>query len=542
MTVPGALWRITRVVAIAVGIMLRYQGGAIALSFAPDAERAARRSRLHRRVGVAIRSAAFELRGVFIKLGQFMSARVDILPEEFTEELAALQDQVPPMPFEPIQARVAAELSRPVEDLFAAFDPKPIAAASLGQVHEARLPDGRRVAVKVQYPGIQAVVSTDLRAARLVVRLLQWRFRWIRFDQLYEEFSRVLRGELNYLNEGRSAERFRLQFADEDAIVVPEVIWPYTTAHVLTLEYISGIKITQFSEIKAVGIDLKAVARLIARAYMQQILVHRFFHGDPHPGNLFVQRADNGTPRLVFVDFGIMQRITPQMHEGLTRTIRAIIDRDVPEVVRGLQALGFIAAGGNVAEIERAVDFFMDRYRDMSPRMFKNITVFEVVDDVEQFFRVSHALQVPNHFILFGRTAGMLNGLCSKLDPELNLIDLAKPYAVEFLASGRGLWAILHKAREVSDLLATLPRELHAFLSRANRGEFQTLMSSDDVTSGIAQLYRLAHRALLAAVGLASLWSYAYLSERGHTLAGYAAAAAGGIIFVLFVMSVVQRR
>jgi ubiquinone biosynthesis protein len=531
-----------RVVAIAVWILIRYQIGAVLAVLSSDDARARRRSRLHRAAAIRIRLAAIDLRGVFIKLGQFMSARVDILPEEYTEELAALQDQVPPMPFPPIRERLVRELGQDPETLFAAFDPTPIAAASLGQVHEAHLADGRRVAVKVQYPGIQTVVVTDLRAARLVLRLLQWRFPRIRFDKLYDEFARVLQGELNYLNEGRSADRFRVNFAGDPAVIVPEVIWPYTTVHVLTLEYVGGIKITQFAEIEALGIDLRAVARLVARAYMQQILVHRFFHGDPHPGNLFIQRGDDGSPRLVFVDFGIMQRITPQMHEGLTRTIRAIIDRDVPDIVRGLHLLGFVAGTGHVAEIERAVDFFMDRYRDMAPRMFKNITFFEVAEDVEQFLRVSHALQVPNNFILFGRTAGMLNGLCARLDPSLNVIDLAKPYAVEFFAQERGWWSmLLRQGREAGELLTTLPRELHTFLARANRGEFQTLMSSRDVSGGIENLYRLSHRALLAVVALAGLWSYAALSERGHLVAAGICALAAVVTFGLFIVAVLRR-
>jgi predicted unusual protein kinase regulating ubiquinone biosynthesis (AarF/ABC1/UbiB family) len=529
--------RIMRVVGLAVGILIRYQLHALVSWLASDESRARRRKRLHRESAIRLREAAIRLRGVFIKLGQFMSARVDILPEEYTEELAALQDQVPPMPFPPIRERVVLELGRSLDEAFAAFASEPVAAASLGQVHEATLPDGRRVAVKVQYPGVQAVVATDLRAARIVLRLLRWKFSRWRFDTLYDEFARVLQGELNYINEGRSADRFRANFAADPSIVVPEVIWSHTTAHVLTLEYVEGIKITHFTEIRARGIDLRVVARLIARAYMQQILAHRFFHGDPHPGNLFVQRGDDA-PRLVFVDFGIMQRITPQMHDGITQTIRAIIDRDVPEIVRGLQLLGFIAVTGNLADIERAVDFFMDRYRDMPPRMFKNITVLEIADDVEQFFRVSHALQVPNNFILFGRTAGMLNGLCATLDPELNLVELAKPYAVEFLKAERGIWSrVVRYGREWGDVVLTLPQELHTFLSRANRGEFQTLMSSEDVSGRISQLYRLSHRTLLAGVALAGVWSAVLFWERNHEVAAAVCAAGAFAAFALFLAS-----
>jgi len=173
--------------------------------------------------------------------------------------------------------------------------------------------------------------------------------------------------------------------------------------------------------------------------------------------------------------------------------------------------------------------------------MFKNITVLEIADDVEQFFRVSHALQVPNNFILFGRTAGMLNGLCATLDPELNLIELAKPYAVEFLKAERGLWSQLTRhAREWGDVILSLPQELHTFLSRANRGEFQTLMSSEDVSGRISQLYRLSHRTLLAAVSLGGVWSAILLSERGYAVATAACAVGAAIAFGLFLASVAR--
>jgi predicted unusual protein kinase regulating ubiquinone biosynthesis (AarF/ABC1/UbiB family) len=468
---------------------------------------------------------AIEFKGILIKLGQFMSARIDLLPEEYTRILAQLQDSVPPADFTVIKQRLRTDLGKNPEEVFASFNDIPIAAASLGQVHEAILKDGRRVAVKVQYPGIQRIVQADLRAARWASGFLQRFLRQIRFDILYQEFSRILQQELNYIQEARNAERFHQNFDGDDRIIVPKVIWDYTTPHVLTLEFVEGIKITEFEAIRAAGVELPALARLLMESYMKQLFAHRFLHGDPHPGNLFVrpgQASPEGlarNPVLVFVDFGLMQPLTPAMREGIKITVGGIIDRDIPRIVQGLADLGFIDRTGNHKAIEKVAAFFIEKYRDISPKAFREIGIDDIAHDLQQIFSISSTLQIPNNFILIWRTLGMLNGINSRLDPNLNIIELAKPYAVPFIRSEEDLFDRFWKTgREVGGSLLALPKALENFLTLANRGEFKTQMSSEDVTGALLTLYRLIYRAILGAFLLVLLFLARFFQHQGNTL------------------------
>jgi len=496
-----------------------------------------RRSRLHQKKADRMCRLAIEFKGILIKLGQFMSARVDLLPEEYTRILAKLQDSVPPADFTVIKQRLRADLGKNPEEVFASFNDIPIAAASLGQVHEAILKDGRRVAVKIQYPGIQRIVQADLRAARWASGFLQRFLRQIRFDILYQEFSRILQQELNYIQEARNAERFHQNFAGDDRIVVPKVIWDYTTPHVLTLEFVEGIKITEFEAIRAAGMELPALARLLMESYMKQLFAHRFLHGDPHPGNLFVRPGRTSPdgltrdPVLVFVDFGLMQPLTATMREGIKITVGGIIERDIPRIVQGLAHLGFIDRTGNHQAIEKVAAFFIEKYRDISPKAFQEIGIDDIAHDLQQIFTISSTLQIPNNFILIWRTLGMLNGINSKLAPDLNIIELAKPYAVPFIRSEEDLFERFWKTgREVGGSLLALPKTLETFLTLANRGEFKTQMSSEDVTGALHSLYRLIYRAILGVFLLVLLVLARYSQQQGDALESRTAWAAAIVI------------
>jgi predicted unusual protein kinase regulating ubiquinone biosynthesis (AarF/ABC1/UbiB family) len=489
--------RTARVLWVAFQIAVSYAVYWIA-SFVLSAERrAAYKNRVHQTSAVQFRDAALSLKGLLIKVGQFMSARVDLLPEAYTKTLSQLQDQVPPAAFADIEARIVEELGAAPETLFLSFDRVPVAAASLGQVHRATLRDTARteVAIKVQYPKIERIVACDVAALQWIVWALQKVFPHIRFDILYDEFSNIVQQELNYIAEGRRAERFRKNFEKEARVVAPEVIWKYTTRQVLTLTFVTGIKITEVAEMRRAGIDPVAVAELLAECYMIQLLRHHFFHGDPHPGNISVQPG----PRLVFVDFGLMQEIRPQTYRGVQKMMLAIIDRDVPGIARALVDLGFIARSGRMREVEGVVSFFMERYRDAQPTSFQKITLGQVAQDLRVLFKAAPVLQIPNHFMLVGRTAGMLNGLCSRLDPDLNIIDLATPHARRMAKEGvPSLW---REVKETLMALQAVPEALRTFLSIANSGRLRTEMSSEDVTGMLKRIYRL----LRFAIGMVAL-------------------------------------
>ncbi len=538
--------RVFQIFWLATSIILSYFIFSITSFVFPREKRLRWKEKLHYKNALRLKDTTLALKGLLIKIGQFMSARVDILPDAYIEVLSQLQDQVPPSPFPEIRERIIRELGEAPETLFETFDEIPIASASLGQVHEATLkcdPDseetsGKRVAVKVQYPYIDTLVQTDLKALRTISWVLQKIFKNIRFDILYKEFSRIVHYELNYITEGRQAEQFEKNFSDDDRIVVPKVIWRYTTYHVLTLEFMEGIKISQLDQIKTAGIDLEKVATLLTESYMRQILQHRFFHGDPHPGNLFVQPG----PRLVYVDFGLMQTISPEMHRGMQKMIMAIIDREVPAIAQGLLDLGFIVRSEQINDIEKAVYFFMDRYRDLPPRAFKQITITQIAEDLGTLFKVYPSLQIPNHFILVGRTAGMLNGLCAQLAPGLNIIELAKPHAKHFAVPDDWAKDFFIKGKDVLSALSELPVILRDFLEYANRGSIKTEMHSDDLTGILTKIYRLAYRTILVATIAGTAFIYHNMVHDMKSPEGILLGAVIMISSFMFIYSLVKRR
>jgi predicted unusual protein kinase regulating ubiquinone biosynthesis (AarF/ABC1/UbiB family) len=323
------------------------------------------------------RRLAIQLGGVMIKVGQFLSSRVDVLAGEVTAELAGLQDEVPPEPFAAIRRLAESELGAPLAERFVSFEEQPLAAASLGQVHRATLRPSQggasgaaRVVVKIQRPRIERLIATDLAALRVVGRWVQ-RYRPIRrradVPALLEEFARTLYEEIDYLEEGRHAESFAANFSNEPGVRVPRVYWSHTTRRVLALEDVYAIKITDYEAITAAGIDRRAVAQRIFTTYLKQIFDDGFFHADPHPGNLFVTPAAAGW-QLTFVDFGMVGRVPPSVRAGARELVIGIGTRDAARLIRGYQELGVLLPGADLELLARAEARVFERFwgRSMS--------------------------------------------------------------------------------------------------------------------------------------------------------------------------------
>ncbi len=442
-------------------------------------KRESRLKALHRRNAVFFREKALEMKGILIKAGQFMSSRVDILPEEYTSELSLLQDSVPPHEYEGIKKRIIEELGAPPEEIFMKFNTEPIAAASLGQVHEAFLKDGRKVAVKIQYPEIEKIIETDIRTLKTVIKLIRGKFGHINFDMLHEEFSRILRAELNYLEEGKNAERFSQNFKGDERVIFPKVYWEYTTKHVLTLEFVDGIKITEYDSLKAAGIDTREIATLLGEVYSRMIYLHGFFHGDPHPGNIHVQPG----PRLVFVDFGIVQAIPDRIKRELRRFANSIVERDPEGAVESLRRMGFILEGADYRSLVDLAQSLMDKYRDITPKELKELTIDHIYKEIENIINILDFIQIPNNFILLGRTIGILNGISSGLNPEVNIIEIGTPFIKEFLRGSKKeqIETILKEVKDTSTKIWRIPALMDEFFHRANRGDLIVRMSHSDI-------------------------------------------------------------
>jgi predicted unusual protein kinase regulating ubiquinone biosynthesis (AarF/ABC1/UbiB family) len=437
------------------------------------------------------RVVAVQMGGVMIKVGQFLSARLDVLPREITDELAGLQDEVRPESFSDIRRVVENEFTVPLEELFVDFNPEPLAAASIGQVHLAKLSTtsgdlGKDVVVKIQRPNIESIVATDLNALRIVSRWIHLYppiRRSINIPALMEEFSKTLGEEIDYLSEGRNAETFAANFSDQPGIRVPRVHWNTTSRRVLTLEHIQAIKITDYSSIEAAELDRSAIASRLFNTYLKQIFEDRFFHADPHPGNLFVLPAQGDLSQdewqLVFVDFGMTGHLTERLLGGLREALIAIGTQDAARLIRAYQQLDVLLPGADIELIQKASAEAFSRFWGRTAPELVALGHEEFASFAREFGEILYEMpfQIPENFILLGRCVSILSGICSGLDPNFNLWEQIVPYATKLIEAqqGNGVEGYLKIAlREAGDwlrLAVSLPHRTEELINRLEQGK-----------------------------------------------------------------------
>ena len=452
-----------------------------------------RRTRSERfgRIAVRFRALAIRMGGLMIKVGQFLSARLDVLPIEITQELAGLQDEVPAEQFAAIREQAEAELCEPLSARYDWIDETPMAAASLGQVHRARLRPQEaelhgfeNVVVKVQRPHIEQVVEIDLSALRRVGGWLQ-NYKPVskRADvrALVEEFASTTREEIDYVAEAHNAETFATNFEGNPRIRIPQVVWSLSTRRVLTLEDVSAIKVSDYEAINAAGIERSAVAAALLDAYMQMILEDGFFHADPHPGNLFVTplegTAEDGTPNweLTFVDFGMVGRVPENLRAGLRDVLVAVGTQDAARLVQSYKTLDVLLPSADLKLIERASVQLFERFWGMSMSDLRNIDHAEMMRFALQFRELMLDLpfQLPQNLLMLGRTVALLSGMCTGLDPDFNLWTSISPYATKLIADegGTTFQTVLAEATKIFQVLIGLPGRTDRVLTTLEHGE-----------------------------------------------------------------------
>jgi len=456
------------------------------------------------------RTFAIHMGGVMIKLGQFISTRNDVLPLEITEELAGLQDEVPSVPQKDINAVIERELG-PIPARFQWMADTPVAAASLGQVYRAKLLNGDRVVIKVQRPGIRGIIYTDLAALRIVAWVAN-KFDFIsrRADTaaLTEEFGRVLLEEVSYEHEARNAVRFAEIFKDDLGVYIPAIYAEHSTDSVLTMEDVTTIKISDYAGMEAAGINRKQVAKRLMDTYLKQVFEERFFHADPHPGNLFVYPLpyENGIkPRkggrsfyLIFIDFGMTGSLSREIAAGLINTLTAIVTRDSEKLVKSYGELGFLLPDADTERIEEATKAAFDQVWGLSMTDIKNVSYAEARDLGREFNDLLFAMpfQVPQDFIYLGRAMGILSGMATSLDPDFNPWSELQPYAQKMIAqsiaggsamgvegsvvglpiiqslfNGNAAQTLLEVGRMFIQRAVTLPQQVDSVLGQLDRGE-----------------------------------------------------------------------
>ncbi|MBC8334334.1 MAG: AarF/ABC1/UbiB kinase family protein [Anaerolineales bacterium] len=483
-----------------------------------------------KKFAVQFRAMAIRMGGVMIKVGQFLSSRLDVLPPEIVEELSGLQDEVPAEDFDAIRELAEAELGGSLEKKFKTFDATPMAAASLGQVHRASLlPESQEtilfnnIVVKIQRPHIKEIIEVDLSALRRVGGWLE-RYKPIRqradVQGLIEEFSTTIYEEVDYLAEGKNVEIFQEHFADHARIHVPRVVWEFTRPQVLTLEDVFAIKITDYDAITAAGIDRAEVARVLLDTYLKQIFEDGFFHADPHPGNLFVTPLagpdEDGSVdwKLTFVDFGMVGRVPDNLRAGLREMVIAVGTRDAKRLVRAYQQLGLLLPGANLKLIEEAESQVFERFWGKSMSELRQISLDEMREFALQFRELMYEMpfQIPHNLLLLGRTVAILSGMCTGLDPDFNLWDQLSPYARKLISeeatSNWDMW--FNELGDLAKTLIAIPAQTGRVLDKIEKGDLEVHMPrvAQQISHLERAVYKLAGSLIFGAVFIGGIVLY----------------------------------
>ncbi len=472
-------------------------------------------------------ATSLELGGVLIKLGQYLSTRFDLLPEVWLEELSRLQDSVLPVDFSLLKPIIEEDFGGTIETLFLEFNPQPLASASLGQVHEARLLDGSRVAVKVRRPGIEVIIEADLEALNRVINFLQKRTDLGKLADLKgiaHEFEVTLRRELDYIKEAESARRFKNNLKKLKYVYVPVVYGQRSSGRVLTTEFIDGYKVTNYRAIEAAGLDRHKVARVLANCYLNQALIDGFFHADPHPGNIFVRSGPYGL-QVVFIDFGMVGEITSEMRFQVRRLVFAVLNRDVEAIIASFKTLGFIRREEDVDKVRLGINYFLDKFMGLSLGQLKALDRRKLFDEIS-YIIYNTPIYVPSDFSFMSRAFETLLGLCTGLSPALNFTAEARPFMQRLMAEELGipdfppeLAGLIHllgelpgadtvqaflksptgeQLRQNALQLVSLPVKLNHSLDKLETGRLQVQIQSGELKTSADRIQKAYERLLTA--------------------------------------------
>lgn len=426
-----------------------------------------------------IRENLLELGPTFIKVGQLFSTRADIFPSEYVNELSKLQDRVPAFSYEQVTAIIEKDFNKPLSKLFLSFDPTPLAAASLGQVHKAQLASGEEVVVKIQRPGLPKLFTIDLAILKQIARYFQNHPKWGKNRDwlgIYDECCRILWQETDYILEGTSADTFRRNFREESWVKVPRIYWRYSSPKVLTLEYMPGIKISHYEAIEAAGLNRKELAKLGAKAYLHQLLNDGFFHADPHPGNLAVD-VDGS---LIFYDFGMMGQLAPNIKEKLLEMLFGVTEKNADRVVASLVNLGALAPLDDPGPVRRSVQFMLDNFMD---KPFEEQSIGQISEDLYEL-AYDQPFRFPATFTFVMRAFSTLEGVGKGLDPEFNFMEVAQPFALKVMNEFNGdtgksiIDEFSRQAMQVSNTAFSLPRRIDDTIEKLDRGDIRLRVRS----------------------------------------------------------------
>jgi len=440
-----------------------------------------------------VRVVLEKLGPTFVKLGQIASLRADVFPPELIEQLAKLQDDVPPVAFAEVRKIVEDELGQPLDEIFRAFDEEPVGSASIGQVHRAELQNGDEVAVKVQRPDIRRKIEIDLDILMDLARLAERHFEWAAYYELtgvVEEFRHTLLNELNYTVEAHNADRLRRVHEGDSYVRIPEIYWEYTTPRVLTMEYVRGIKLQHRDELIAKGYRTDEIARRVTHAVLTQMLVHGVFHADPHPGNLAVLPDHS----ILFMDFGMVGRLSADMKQHLAGLVIALMRRDTRAILRVLNRMDVVPHDIDEHRLYRDVDHLREKYYEIP------LTQISLGEAVSELFAVAyrHRVRIPADLALVGKALVTIEGVVEGLDPSFRILNIAEPFGRALLkerARPRQFASYLARgAVEGLEFLSDVPRHVIDILRHWRQGKIRIELEMAELDALTRQLVRIGNR------------------------------------------------
>jgi ubiquinone biosynthesis protein len=505
-------FRLLAVYGTALRIALSYLGLHVSSRLRGAEWKERRLPAYHRRNARRVEQMILRQKGLFIKVGQLISILTNFLPEAFRAGLEGLQDQIPPRPFAEIERRILLELGQAPDALFSDFEREPIASASLAQVHRAKLADGRLVAVKVQHVDIEETARIDLQTIHNLLRAMGSVFRIRGLDTQYRQLETMIAEELDFEQEARNIARIAASFASDTRTRLPIVIPERSSRRVLTTEFVEGVKVTHLTALDAIGIDREDLARHIVKVYCKMIFTDGVYHADPHPGNILVQ-ADGG---VVFLDFGAVAYLSPEMKAGIPEFLAGAIGRDPDRIACALRNMGFIAHGDAEATVRRLIDYVHEQlladlpieaiHLDQINTETALASKLEMYADLRRMNislrELTDTFQVPKDWMLLERTMLLLLGLCTHLYPSMNPMRIIRPYVEEVVLGEDRNWTALIGAlvKDVASTALALPDELHRLLQRANQGNLEVRITGLKQTTHL--IYALGHQFLFGMLAL----------------------------------------
>ncbi|HTI64434.1 MAG TPA: AarF/UbiB family protein [Gemmatimonadaceae bacterium] len=548
-TRPG--FRVARIYLTMLRVLGSYLWLRIARPMMSPARYQARLIERHRRNARRVQRAIVDAGGLFIKVGQLISILSNVLPPEFRGELESLQDRLPPRPYEEVAARIRADFGRPAEELFREIDPVPIATASLAQVHQAWLHDGRKVAVKAQHRDIERIAREDLELIRRLLRIIQFVTGVRGLESYHPEIGQMINEELDFAREAQNLETIARNFAGDSGVRCPAVVPGLSTRCVLTTTFMEGTKVTDLDELRARAFAPRTIAERVVTAYCRMIFVDGMYHADPHPGNILV--APDGA--IVFVDFGAVGVLAPHMREGIPEFFEGLIRRDPKRITEAIRTMGFVARGPESGDVaERVIGYMQRRFfeqmtaqswglRDLQMDMRSKIETLADLRRLDVSFRkLTETFQVPKDWVLLERTLLLLVGLCTELDASWNPMAVIEPYLERVVLTGDRDWGslMLTAMKEMARVAATLPEDLRQTLTRANAGELEIRVP--EIAAAAELIYAGAHQLIYAVIGIAAGVVAYQAYDRGRSVLATALLVAAIVAFVALGASMLARR